>query len=1754
MAFTDSELQQIYGDLSPSTTAPTPPTADETPDVPYKRVKQVANILPNTANSLLASGASVANALSPEDISGDLSGAKTAIPSFNVGQNKGALDTALNTVAPELAAWAVPYAGIGKIGEELKLGGVATEALAQGGANLLSSVKESPTEGVGQGALGAVSGALQAGLPRATRAIPLAIASATDAAATGNYIGGALNFAFNMLPGVHIPTLDLSKVTTPTTNLAKFDDINSLLGDATNAQPYSPSQLDSEDVFSGIKNSGIKTVDQLSPDEQLVRLQNTPAQPPEPNFTPSGLNLVDPDAPNSIPQVQQPDFLDSSPATNHIGFEQDRFSKDINNPVEADPNADVFSAVNRDPAFQLESPESRLRDLQAQSTLENPVENTPSGLNLLGDKIESPEVPSPPVEHPLPSSHNKQAESIESNFAEQVQQAAEQAPNKFGKKALISEVYPVFKKNTGSGMSLEDFKNAIAKEIPKGKLEVAPIDYYPSDKGGLQASELAQSELKVGNQSLHSIVTKAEDLSPVSAKPTSVPMIKMPDGTMMHVQPKMDGPHIISTVLTDGGDINLAGDKWNTEHRGPAGQMDYPSIMNQHMDGPNLSDVFDAEKSGFLLRDKNGNIKVTTDRKEALEVAKQAGQTTKTQGELHSQDLIEAPTTPEPKTVDEHIAKGNADDTADMAQAQSLQGRKAQLQKTLSDAKLQNDNLGTRIASSKLQDFLDENYPDEAQARIAAIEAKNGGNLELGSEGQASNGRSLSQAQADVATGDVTRGMMRGKLSGESGFVDRKTAIILGSAGLAGLVTYQQTKGDMGATIAAAIIVAGLGTVGTKAFEHLRDVKGPEVKPNVIKDPKTPIGKRLNQFMDDTVHTPAGMAVGGHAGVWASSMKGLEDVLGWRAMSDTFKDIKVKSGGFIQDILNVANKSLAEDGQAKPTSDFRDASLRYLRGQLNDPVEVQRLLNSGGMISSEGGAFYKLPKSEQAKYPEKWMQLDDQASTNTKGDDVTIWHVTNSVKNQLVKGEQDALARLANTPENQQFMKYVFTARDSFDTMMQVVHVASGPKEAARLIGTAGQYMTRAHSLITDPKFYPDEPTIQKAMDVLLHSKVNDFLSSVEAGNTPITYGSQTYRVTPAAADTFNNLYTPESLRAEVIQQIKEVKSYGAVKGMGGGDSSALDTPGLFTGRKEIDLVRQALIGTHADPIQAIQDTFNKLIPAAHSASAILDLSQVKEASGLPGRFNSDIEFNKAVNDLKQKLGSTSDIPTQRALQGKLNELSNYIPIGHDNPSMGIFQGSYVSRHINAQLEDALKPFGVLDGALGTALTGFNRLFKETHLVWNPVVQARNMVQSSILLVMGKAAHDVDAMTTAYNIAFRDNTTTLGRWAAKNGALSGNASKELNFGFDELLNGKSDNKIFGMLQNIRNFAFKTYSKPDDFTRTAVFIAAAKREAAKLGVPIDQMHLNQQVTDAARLFMNRRTMDYANVPTYVRAGRQIPFLSTSLTWSTEIARITKNMAVDAANGDLVSGASLAALSTAPFLAQSMAENSLSPVDRAAWKAGNNATQDYSRPRFKLPMSRNKDGSFNYYDITTLMPFGDYLGLGRSASQGDYKAILANNPIAGFDSSPALNLIASQVTGKDIHTQRDFRDAWDRTKNVLSQIAPPVTPGIGPDWTKLAPEELGGMLGQTNIKTGRTSTIQGALLRNTTGVDESQLNPDMAIRNVVKTAQSDITNERLYLRDALLSDGLSQEGKQRAVDRYVKAVHHITNDLHERVTSP
>lgn len=1789
MPFSDDELQSLYGDMShvdyQSPASPSLP--DETAQsqaVPWKLPKQIANIVPGAVNSLVSGAVGLGQMLQSNPTSDDdLSGIKSPVPTFNVGPTNSIPDLLLNRVAPEIAGLAIPYEGVlkgvtalgnvGKFAELPLLARIASEGLAQGVTNALGS----PDTATSSGAMGLASGALQQGLPRWARALPLAAVS--YAGTGGDTFGTALNTGLNLIPGFHGGG-DFNVTQPKLSDTNSFDSLAQpqLPAPPTRLQlPYSsdPNFTTGNDILEGQANRV-----PFDPNAQQVNVQPTNPNAPqlpyaaEPNF------MV-----GSIPDEQQPSGL--------------RINPDTSLPIQP-PALDVeqpsLSGLNLEGAnLQQPTLHSPLTDLQSQGTdpninfklIENPelagvpqtdetslfnwrneAVNRPQPLALPAPEVsEIPKVKTPITEVPVSSSSVEvpPAPKAKGLTEDKLQQAAAKITKRTGfPDVKVSDLAKELKLR-----NVDNLHQKLYELQNQGK-----IDRFGQGDWSLSTEEEKKWAIPhpSGSEPHPNVYVHFKSNAPE----VEAPQVMNPAGELTTLPPRMEGPHIISTVLDEGDGQYLSGDKWNAPH-----QKGDDNIFQSQIEAASGNG-----KSAFLVQDENGVQRVTQDRLEAAKIAETAGQRkpeTVGSGPLQSEDLQEPqPTYPavpmdkpankkytvtinkqspsydekngisydiEAKTKtdairyarrqatdDGHVGTGQGkysisalekvEETSTSPEPQQiLQKEKATDAKTLASAKI-------------IQDKIDDH--------LAAIQTAKEDMIESGDPSYA----------AEIRARSIEVAKLRKMQQGEAGGISTDAAVALAAGSIGGLIAYQQSKGDIGTTLAVGLIAAGLGAGGIKAIKALHEMVGPEVKAAKVKVPDATLKERLASFAKDTKETPGGAAVMGRGGIWANAVRQAEMMTGLNG-SPFFRDKQLLANGFVAHEVEVLADSLERAKPFKPTPGFSEATGRFLRGQLANQSDVEALIKGGGGV--DPATYASLSSVDRAAYPEKWISLDDPNSTNTKGDGVIVYHVTNSAKQKLNQMQVDALQRLATAPQDREFMQFPMQARQTMDNLMGVIHNALPPGEQLnRLMGTMGQYATRSHAIFTDPKYYPSEVEIQNAMNRLGALKDQRFIDKYGsdnsvAGSVPIQYNGKTSYIPQSMMDDWNNTHTPEALRSLVTQYIKEIKTTGANRANGLIDSGDEQLgSSLFSGRKELDEVTQALLGTHTTPQEIIANTINKLAPNAQSVHFMSQLMTLAdERTGLPHGFSDELKYNKTVNQLKDQLKVTNDPRAQQNLNRQLQELSSYIPVSGSDSKMGIFQGSYVSRMAHDQLAGVSGgPFGILDNAIGNGLSRFNQLIKDTHLTLNPVTQVRNMIQIPMFLAMGNAAHDVGAWQTAID-AMKDPLSSVGRRAVLNGVYEGNpVVGEFHRSLTDLVSGKTDDDIFHKMVNGGwNLAQKLYAMPDNFVRGAVYFAAEKRAAAKFGVSVDDA--DPRVMDEARQFMSRRTLDYGGAPPIVKALRNIPFVSMYLTYTQQILKIAKNLAVDAfTKGDMQAGVTLGGFATLPFMLQNLAESKLSDSDRQAWIQTQRVVQDYSRQRFKMPLSRNSDGSFNYLDITPLSHFSDFQMMARAIKTGDWKAIMAVNPLISLDNTPILSLASDQIQGKDSHTGRTFRNIGDRTLAIAKEILPAHTPGIGYEWEKSLPEELGGKLGVTNFSNARTNTIEGALTRHLIGADYIQINPGIAMRNFVNDTKQHIADERQYLNDVLRSN-ISDDAKKRATQKFVEAVGVLTQNMQARL---
>ena len=992
-------------------------------------------------------------------------------------------------------------------------------------------------------------------------------------------------------------------------------------------------------------------------------------------------------------------------------------------------------------------------------------------------------------------------------------------------------------------------------------------------------------------------------------------------------------------------------------------------------------------------------------------------------------------------------------------------------------------------------------------------------------------------------------------MTGVGGNVSTETLTALSGATLSGLTGYAESDGDIGVALGAAAGGAMLGLAGSRAIRNLRKSVGKAVKaPSQAaqtqilsqRQAEESIVAKWERLWKETSADLAYRSVAGRGGVIAQTHNVAENMLGLN-MPWLVKKAQMLSGGLIGDITEKLNVVLDSTKHLSPDQGFVRQASRYMRGSLIPLEQSRQILRKGNAI--EANDLRKLSKEEQAKfekvYSEKWIIRKNADDTNTSGEDIEVWYMTPKTQREISEANREALRRAAgDSTTNLEWMEMPLQARQAINQMQSLIVGAlpEDSKAAKKILGTMDQYQSRTFKIHTDKSYYPEEGDIVARMseikDKLVNAKLRHLAADGQTSDIEVEgwtkIDEDTWLSPKAQAEL--DLYSNESfLRREVEEEILEHKRHALSSSHPGhGKSSDIDT-NILQSRKELTTVQRRLMGEHVDVVDETVHTFNKLASSAEAGAFIRELTGQTLETGLKASYQNPEDYIKALNVLQDRINLSVDPVEKGELIARMNNLKSYRRIDKET-RYGLMEGSYVDRHVYHNLKEFRSPLGWLENPIGQGFAKFNTFVKKSKTVWNPITHVRNIVTVPMFMAMGQASSPTAIKTAAEIIANKSHP--LRSQLRQLGVLDATMAKnEFQVNTKELLSGDYDSKLLAKIKQLGDKAADIYNAPDAFVRVAAYLSAQERAAKRLKLDIN----DPAVIDDAMKFVERRTMDYKNVPDAVKIGRQLPFMNMFISYAHEIGRISKNMALDAAKGDWRAAGVLGTLVAAPFAIQAGAEAQLSPEELAEWNLANKLAPDYSRSRFKIPVGKDKNGSWKYFDITAIVPHDSYLQLARSIGKGDFKGAVAVNPWVGWDNTPALSIVSEQITGRDNRTRREFRGAWDRLDAVIEEVMPPETPGFGYEWDKgvqaWSRNDQGGR-GLTNFKTGRTETIGGWLTKHFTGVNVSSTNLPILLQNAEARAKRAIANEKAYLNDVMKSNATPQV-KERAMQQFKEA---------------
>lgn len=709
----------------------------------------------------------------------------------------------------------------------------------------------------------------------------------------------------------------------------------------------------------------------------------------------------------------------------------------------------------------------------------------------------------------------------------------------------------------------------------------------------------------------------------------------------------------------------------------------------------------------------------------------------------------------------------------------------------------------------------------------------------------------------------------------------------------------------------------------------------------------------------------------------------------------------------------------------------------------------------------------------------------------------------------------------------QNFANFIVTGRESIGLLQEML--ASGLKDGSfkgKVLESLqkGDYLTRQYRMFHDVDYKPSQSQIESVALELAHANPDYDLS------------------------------TSRQIVEDYLHQIELDR--GMFSGGKGDVGQKLDAAIFQKKNDRLSASLRDALGEYKDPKEQVMGTIRHLYTNAISAKFYDQVSSMTDAAGLKMSYSFE-EHGSALDTLKARIAHPPQgtTPQQIAtLQKQMADLQYYVPL-ENSVKYGKLGGKMVNRFVRDHLASFDSPWGLMDGSIMRTLSNFHNYVKIGRTALNPITVIRNIVAAPVLMGLARA-NPIHALPggAAWE-AMRNPTSSLGREMLHQGIFGVDQVRSEFFRTsDQILTGDYDHHgIEGIFKSGMNKVLEFYRAPDILVRGATYVSAKAKFSEQFRLPEN----DGRVIDAARDWTNRYTVNYQNVAPVVKSLRQIPFSNLFISYTAEITRIAKNLVMDVFQhpdkGQRVFAAgAIGGLTAIPFLMEKASVSSLSDKDRQEWERSQAQMPDYSRSRFRVVLGK-EDNRFRYLDITPLLQIDSLLQMMRTVGQTDMKGFLAVNPVFGWENTPVMNIVAEQISGKDLRTGRDIDGSVvQRMQEVLKEVVPPVLPG-GYEYQR-ASEALAttdkGDSGITNLRTGRRTTPGELVTSYLTGMRMTTVDTAYLHRNTISDAKRQIANEASYLRD-IVSTNLPDPVKQKAILRYQTSVKDILTDMQSKL---
>lgn len=734
-------------------------------------------------------------------------------------------------------------------------------------------------------------------------------------------------------------------------------------------------------------------------------------------------------------------------------------------------------------------------------------------------------------------------------------------------------------------------------------------------------------------------------------------------------------------------------------------------------------------------------------------------------------------------------------------------------------------------------------------------------------------------------------------------------------------------------------------------------------------------------------------------------------------------------------------------------------------------------------------------------------------------------------------GDEAEFLRQLTTDDHKIYGQYVVAARESINGLQRMIASGLGSDPKSKMvIDSIGNYMTRSYKLFTRDSWTPSVDTVNNLTRKLKEDKMWENASEGEIKDHLYSY----------------------------IREVEATK--GMYRGSGTKQGQSIDQT-VFKARKDLSDEWRAFLGEITNPVERVAQTMYRLRPISVASKFMHDIATTTKEGDMPVYFRDRGELEAFKAKHLQRLQSVEGAD-KAEIDLQLSKLDNFIPVERI-PKYGEFGGGLVSRDVHNTLStfDSMTSLG--QHPIFRSIAGLNVAAKLSNTALNPISFVRNVFQIPMMMAIGRASmndvyeglrilHDpshplrqeiisqgIGSADQLKQEIFRDfNTATEGKF------MAGMDMSNLSIGG---LDADVARKAFGMASNKY---LDIYRSPDNAVRIGTYLSAKRRIADNLGKALDDPIVIQKATD----FTNRYTMDYGAVAPIIKNVRQIPGINLFISYISEMTRISKNVIEDVikggdgltSHGRMYAALPIAFLGALPEIMNDVAEAGLNPKDRRDWEKVKSLMPAYARTRYRVNIKREADGNFTYTDFTPLIPTDFIHQTVKALGNKDAEAALAVNPVFGLQNSPALNILVEQTTGKDIHTQRDFRGFSDRVASVAKEILPPWV-GAGREARKFeqayTPNEKG-ELGLTNLRTGQRLTPTDFWLPYATALRSGGYNLSVLEQKYTAEVKRDIANNTAYLNDILKSDAAPQV-KLREQEKFAQVYQELIRSWQQKM---